>query len=307
MATELDQVRGRSARWWFAAGCVRAALFPPRASRVPVLAVAAIAAGTVTAAGIAAGYAPPGIQVFAVTFLALLGAMVTLAVARSHPVRRLARRGVVGPIIAIAGLAGVVSCLAFAGYAVAQYPSTARLAGGTVSVILAVMLAGVLWLTLKPPRVLGAGRVAGWCGLGAALAIAAGLLLTSHFPGDRDSGVMVFLMFGTVVIFFLTSAIAAGAGRSFGVGVRAATWTAVLATSLVFAIWTAEALRWYRIDARLLLDGETGEQFGTNITDAVFWTLLFVTIWGLPTGVIGAAAGNALRRRLGGPNPIQPD
>lgn len=36
MAAELDHVEGRSSRWSFAAGCMRAALMPPCAARSPV-------------------------------------------------------------------------------------------------------------------------------------------------------------------------------------------------------------------------------------------------------------------------------
>ena len=43
MEAELAHVHGRSARWWFAVGGARVALFPPRRSAVPVIAVAAFA------------------------------------------------------------------------------------------------------------------------------------------------------------------------------------------------------------------------------------------------------------------------
>jgi hypothetical protein len=52
MMTELGQVRGTVARWWFALGCVRVALFPPRhsgllirglTSRNPVCGILAVA------------------------------------------------------------------------------------------------------------------------------------------------------------------------------------------------------------------------------------------------------------------------
>jgi hypothetical protein len=87
------------------------------------------------------------------------------------------------------------------------------------------------------------------------------------------------------VIFLLASTIAAAAGRSFGASVWTAVWTALFGTSLVFAIRMAEALRWYRIDGRLLPDGEVGSFFvGVNIRDAIFWILMFVPAWGLPSG-----------------------
>jgi len=51
MAAELAQVRSRSSRWWFAAGCARGALFPPRNSRAPVLVVGVGTAVAVVTAG----------------------------------------------------------------------------------------------------------------------------------------------------------------------------------------------------------------------------------------------------------------
>jgi hypothetical protein len=66
MAAELGQVGGRAARWRFAAGCARAAVFPPGGNRAAVgvagaLAVAAVAAvaATALATALATGAACP--------------------------------------------------------------------------------------------------------------------------------------------------------------------------------------------------------------------------------------------------------
>jgi hypothetical protein len=115
MTAELAQVRDRRARWRFAAGCARTAIFPPRGNRLPVLAAGAIAAAAAIAAGLALGHAVPGMRVFAVTFVALAGAMATLAVARSRRLHRPAS----GPTVAAAGVAGVAACIAATGYMLA--------------------------------------------------------------------------------------------------------------------------------------------------------------------------------------------
>lgn len=60
MAAELAQVGGRWSRWRFAAGCARAALFPPRRSPVPLLVTGALAAAAVVGAGLAVGAARRG-------------------------------------------------------------------------------------------------------------------------------------------------------------------------------------------------------------------------------------------------------
>jgi hypothetical protein len=89
--------------------------------------------------------------------------------------------------------------------------------------------------------------------------------------------------------------VAAAAGRSFRAGLGACAWTLVLGAPLIVAVWLAEALRVYRQDGGLLLDGDGGIGVigvGANLGDAVWWTLLSALLWALPLGVIGAAAGS---------------
>jgi hypothetical protein len=74
MVAELAHVPGRVARWRFAAGCLRAALYPARGAGVPVLATGAVAALAVAGASFGVGAAVPPLRAFAVTFVALAGA-----------------------------------------------------------------------------------------------------------------------------------------------------------------------------------------------------------------------------------------
>jgi hypothetical protein len=140
-----------------------------------------------------------------------------------------------------------------------------------------------LWLTLTPPRGLASSRLARLVGLGTALALGAGLL-ASAWVDDDQTGVMGYAIFAPVAVFFLGSAIAAAVGRSLRVGVQAAVWTAVQACLLLFAVWLVEAVRWYRIDGSLLLDGDAGS-IGVNLGDAVFWVMVFIPVSALPFGV----------------------
>jgi hypothetical protein len=100
MLAELAEVAERSARWRFALSGVRATLALPPAGGWPVFAlVTGAAVAAVAAVGPAVGAVVPGLQVFAVCFTGLVGAMVVLAVARSRRLRlpvdlcRLAARG----------------------------------------------------------------------------------------------------------------------------------------------------------------------------------------------------------------------
>jgi hypothetical protein len=149
MAAELAQVpvQERAARWRFAAGCARAAVFPPGANRAAVGVAGALAVTATGAAAGATGAALPAGRVFALTFVGLLGGLATLAVARS---RRAGHAGP-GPVVAGLGLAGVAVCVAFVGYYLAEFPTYHRVrlhAANLVSlppvtaVVLAVALAG---------------------------------------------------------------------------------------------------------------------------------------------------------------------
>jgi hypothetical protein len=244
MTAELAHVQGPRARWWFAVGCARVALFPPRSPRM-----------------------------------------------------RLFRAG---PVVTIAGLTGVSGCLAALAYLLVEHPSAAVALEPGMAAVFAAVMVGCSWLTLNPPRRLASSPLARRLGVGAALAVAAGLLPASRLAlGSRfavEMGVGPYLMFAPVMIIVLCSAIAAAIGRSFRVGVAAAVWTAVLGTLAVFVIAVPEALHWYRIDARLFLDGERYAPVGKNVGGFIA-CLVALPVWWLPFGVIGAGLGNAWQRR----------
>jgi hypothetical protein len=305
MAAELAQVRGRAARWRFAAGCARAVAFPPGGSRASVGITGAVAVAATAATVLVTGAALPAMRVFGLAFVGLLGGLATLTVARSRRVRR------AGPGPAVAGLtlAGVAGCLGFTISHLADYPSTDHGQPPTTSatlppvtaVVLAVLLAGCLWLALRPPRWLLPDRHARRFGIGMALALVAGFVLVSRL-GLRgvdlaDGGMMSYLLFAPPVVVLAGSATAAAVGRSFRAGLWACAWATVLGVLLVIVAWLAEAPRWYRQVGGLLLDADGGVGMGANLGDAIWWTLVVLVLWALPMGVLGAAAGSARARR----------
>jgi hypothetical protein len=303
MTAELAQVEGGKARWRFAVGCARAALFPPGGDR------AAVVAGALTVAALAAtalvtGAALPAGRVFALTFIGLLGGLATLTVARSPRLRR------AGPGAAVAGLAlaGVAGCLALTAWYLAEHPSTyrgyPRVSSATLppatAVVLAALLVGGLWLALRPPRWLLPDRRARRFGVGMALAMVAGFVVACELAlrgVGLDAGMMTYLLFYPPGILLAGSLAAAAAGRSLHTGVAACAWATALGALLLIAAWLAEAPRWYRQLGGMLLDSDGGIGMGTNLGDAIWWTLPILALWALPVGILGAAAGRRLRRR----------
>jgi hypothetical protein len=299
MTAELTQVRDRGARWQFAAGCARATVFPPGGNRAVVVVTGALTVAALAATWLATGALLPPARVFALTFVGLLGGLATLTAARSPRLRRAGP----GPAFAGLALAGVAGCLALTAWYVAEYPSTyrgyPRFASATLppatAVALATVLAGGLWLALRPPRWLLPDRLARRFGIGMALAIVAGFALTCEL-GLRgvdllDEGMIGYLLFYPPAILLAGSAVAAAAGRSFHTGIAACAWATMLGALLVIVAWLAEAPRWYRQLGGMLLDSDGGIGMGTNLGDAIWWTLPVLVLWALPLGVLGAAAG----------------
>jgi hypothetical protein len=306
MAAELAQVRDRPARWRFAVGCARTAVFPPRDHRAAVGITGALAVTTVVAAALVTGAVLPAGRVFAPVLAGLVGGLAVLMVAR-----RSRSRGRAGPGPGIAGLAlaGVAGCVAATVWYLAEYPSTQHRFPPTTSltlppvtaVVLAVVLAGCVWLAVAPPRWLAGDRHGRRVGVAMALVLPAGFVLSSRLAlrgvAGLDAGMMSYLLLASPLVVLTGSAAAAAAGRSFRSGLAAAAWATVLGGLLVVVAWLAEAPRWYRQFGGLLLDADGGVGMGANLGDAVWWTLIVLVLWALPLGVIGAAAGSVRARR----------
>jgi hypothetical protein len=216
-----------------------------------------------------------------------------------------------GAAITGLGLAGVAACIAATGYYLAEFPAyhradppatLASLPPVTASV-LAVLLAGCLWLALRPPRWLRPDRPARRFGVGMAVALIAGFVLTTSRQGDPSGseGMVFYLLIGPILVVLTGSAAAAAVGRSFRSGLWACAWAIVLGAPLLITAWLAEALSWYQQGQGTVLDGAGGLGVGVNLGDAVWWPLVFLALWAVPLGVVGAAAGSARARAHGDP------
>jgi hypothetical protein len=301
MLAELAQVRARSARWRFAVGCARAAIFPPRSNRGPVVGAAALGLGAVILAGFTVGEAFAPIRVFAMTFVGLIGTVAVVAVARSRPLSRPAS----GPVVLAAGMTGVASCIAATVYLIDQYPTAAHHLHPVAAIFLATVLAGALWLIVTPPRALTRDRLARHIAVGLALALGLGLLLASRsdlkINGGDGGGIWGYAQFMPILAIFVTALVVAAVRRSVWAGVQVAVWTALLASLAFYAIAVSEAVLWYQDDQSLILAGDAVRPafIGENIRNFTWLLILFPYFW-MPFGVIGAAIGRAGQARLSG-------
>jgi hypothetical protein len=148
MRAELAQVPAGPSRWRFAAGCLRTALLAPRDNRVPALVVAAVATAALVATGPAVGAILPAMRIFAVTFVALVGAFAVLVVVRSgwrDPLR--SGRAVTS---GVSGVVAVAACVGVTAYYLVRYPLVADYLSPAIAVFLAAALTVCLWF--RPGR-----------------------------------------------------------------------------------------------------------------------------------------------------------
>ncbi|MDF2739509.1 MAG: hypothetical protein K0S88_875, partial [Actinomycetia bacterium] len=280
MHAELAEVQGRSARWQFALSSARAALRLAPLGGWPALAlVTGVVAAAVVAAGPAVEAAVPGLGVFAVSFVGLVGAMVVLAVARS---RRM-RLPVPAPTLLVTG--GVAAAITMTVIFLLRDPAAARYLPPANAVFLAAVLAGCLWIAVAAPRSLSSNRLAPHLGVAAAVVLVVGQLLlmraASYEPRIESQGqqlvdllAALWFWFGPVAVFFVPAFAAGSAGRSFRAGLQAGIWAGIAALPLTYALWLHEALRLYAINGGLLWSGD-GAPEGENLSAALFWTLRF--------------------------------
>lgn len=296
MHAELAEVRGRSARWQFALSSARAVLRLPSLGGWPVLALATgVVAAAVAAAALTVGAAVPGLGVFAPSFVGLVGAMVVLAVAR---LRRM-RLPVPAPTLLVT--AAVAAAITMTVIFLLRDPAAARYLPPANAVFLAAVLAGCLWIAVAAPRSLGTNRLAPRLGVAAAVILVVGQLLlmraASYEPRIESRGqqlvdllAALWFWFGPVAIFLFPAFAAGSVGRSFRAGLQAGIWAAIASLPLTYALWLHEALRLYAINGGLLWFGD-GAPEGENLGAALFWTLRFAPLLGLPFAAIGAAIG----------------
>jgi hypothetical protein len=236
MLAELDQVTGRTARWRFALGAARAALIPPRSTpRSPrLLAAAAIAlAGGACAAGAAIHAAAPGAGILAAVLLPGLPAICAWAVLATTPPGRQVPRAT--QAIRVIAAAAIAACPVIALQALTRYPAGAAGPGtsgwsAVQDVVLAADLTGWLWLVLRLPAPLPAGRSALF-GLAAALAAWGGGLLNGLLGGP--GAVTVITVFAVLLAGGVLAARYDGDPTS---GLGAALWGVLLSVPAGFIL-----------------------------------------------------------------------
>jgi hypothetical protein len=304
MTAELAEVQGRQARWRFALSTARAAVWTPRPSGRPVLAlVTGMVVTLVAAAGPAVGAVVPGLGVFAVSFVGLVGALVVLAVARSRPLRL----PVPAPTLLVAG--GVTAAITLTVIFLRRDPTAANYLPPAGAVFLAAILAGCVWIAVATPRSLGTTRLAPHFGVGAALVYVVGLLLLIRAIYDPriEAGVgdpaavpagqqqvgdlaLMSLIVGLAVACFFAALAVGLIDRSFRSGLQAGIWAGIAILPLAYVVWLHEALRLYPVNGGMLFFGD-GAPEGENLGTALTWVLGIPPALGLPFAAIGAALG----------------
>jgi hypothetical protein len=305
MHAELAEVQGRSARWRFALSSARAAVRLPPLGGWPVPALmTGVAAAAVTVAALAVEAAVPGLGVFAVSFVGLVGATVVLAVAR------LRRRRLPVPAATVLVTGGVAAAIIMTVIFLLRDPAAARYLPPADAVFLAAVLAGCLWTAVAAPRWLGSNRLAPHLGVAAAVVLVVGQLLlmraASSEPRMESQGqelvdllAALWFWFGPAAVFFVPTLVAGSVARSFRAGLQAGIWAGIAALPLTYALWLHEALRLYASNGGLLWFGD-GAPEGENLSAALFWALRFAPLLGLPFAVIGAAMGAGTARPSAG-------
>jgi hypothetical protein len=132
-----------SARWQFALSSARAVLRLPLLGGWPALTlVTGVVAAAVAAAAPAVEAAVPGLGVFAVSFVGLVGAMVVLAVARSRRMR------LPVPAATVLVTGGVATAITMTVIILLRDPAAARYLPPANVVFLAAVLAGCVWIAV---------------------------------------------------------------------------------------------------------------------------------------------------------------
>ncbi len=321
MLAELDQVPGRRSRWLFALGAARAALVPPRSSRLAAIVLAAIAAAAAMAIHAEVSQAGP----VALAVLPGLPAVCAwAALARPRPPRPPSAAGRAVQVIAVAG---ITACPVLSIRLLALYPGNSGptdLAGQIAIVVFAAEIAAYLMLVLRRPDPLGAGRHSGLLGLAAAL-VTGGVYLHHQLhnqPGTSAVpsawGVSAAVVLAAVTVPLAAGALAAvpGAIRRSGIGpclhrgAAEAMWAVLLSGPAMFIVFlltiprsaiVAEAagpagtIEAHQQGATSALAWVASDYLGaaiallTGVSFVIMTTCLIMHVWFLPSRLGGPA------------------
>jgi hypothetical protein len=302
MAAELAQVREPARRWWFAAGVLRVALFPPPRHRARVLIVAGAGLAAVAAATVAAASEVPGMSVFTAMLGLLLCGYATAVAARWHRPRPTVPRVLVGAA-ALAGVTAAVTAVVRIGVA---YPAAVTDRRHVLSVLAALSLAGYLVLALRPVRLGRCPDAALWWALGGALATGAAwsaVILATPAAVTLPVG---FMPPAGAVAVAVTSAGAAAATRDRRAGLQAGLLAGLLGALVHFSVTLTAALQLHHYTLAGLTDiagytrsgypSVTSYVLGDTLAGAILTGLVLAPLVLLAIAVLGAAAGTGLRQ-----------
>lgn len=306
MVAELTQVQGAPARWRFAAGVLRVALFPPVVRRGRVI-LAATAALMVTATGTAtAAVVMPSLSVFAATLGLLLGGYATVLVARSPR----GRPSLLQAGVATVGVLGVGGAIAAVVRIAVTHPAAAGDGTHLFSIVFAFALAGYLVSALTRPR-LGqhTGTVLWAALLGAVASAGAWIALTATTTIQADGVVGLLSPIGTAATLLVAVGVAASTG-SWAAGARAGCLTMVLSTPIRFATDLTSLLQVHHYVLTNPYDLAAYQRSGLPdvasylLSDAlggeIIAGLVLVPLILLGLTLLGAAVGTSLHRRAPG-------
>lgn len=298
MTAELDPIQGRGARWTFALGCARAALFPPR-SHTPVL-LAAVAAAALT--GAATLTAHP-VRPFLVTLCAAAGSAVILTLARSK------RPTPPGKAAVLAMAGGAAASIGTTIYLLLRHPTGhdpvhSAISDGRNTWLLitgAALITAFLWLSLTPPPALATNRRAATIGATTGLVYSAGCVAVSLYLAEF--GLIYYL--AAPIVLFTAAAIRGGTLAALWAGLTGALWTFSISPLLHLGGYQLEVLRLEDIEDGALPDSPLwfpsilGQDLGNG-----FFGLVWLPLWALLLGLAGkriTLAGQAFREEYSRP------
>jgi hypothetical protein len=232
MTAELTHVTDRPARWRFAGGVVRVALFPPARHRGLVVTVAIVALA-ITAVGTAvAAITAPAMAVFAGALGVLLGGYAT-AVACRWPARPLTAPRLMAAAVALTGTSAAVA--AVVRIAIIR-PAAATDSTHLFAILLALAVTACLALVLTPAA-LGQhlSRVMWWAVGGALASTAAWVFIAIAVPFNPEQVTGYFSPVSAAAVLVASACVGAST-RSLSAGAWAGVLTAVLGAPIHFAI-----------------------------------------------------------------------
>ena len=146
-----------------------------------------------------------------------------------------------GVAIRVTFVAGVVGCIAATAYAVTTWPHAAGEISGVTAAWFVAALAAYLWIALRPPNALvahgDAARRGATVGIVLFLVGAIGRSVIDAFvPPDGDLAIGVFLTVSVGGTLLATAFAMSRARQSFGAGVTASLWVALVCSILAFNV-----------------------------------------------------------------------